>query len=205
MPGGPHIYHIANQRVIPNKMYGVNILKGVEANIINEEGNIDIPEYILKKLDIVVASLHEVCIDVGDRAYNTRTLTKAMENNYIDVIAHPGNPVFPIDIQEVVQKAKETNTLIEINNSSFVSSRIGSLENCIEIAKACKEQKVKIVVGSDAHIAFDVGRFDKVMEILREVNMPEELIMNLSAERFIEHLASKGKERFRERLDKPVI
>ena len=48
-----------------------------------------------------------------------------MENKDVDILGHPGNPSFPIDKDKVVLAAKKTNTLIEINNSSFSKSRNG--------------------------------------------------------------------------------
>ncbi|SCG83878.1 putative hydrolase Cthe_0111 [Proteiniborus sp. DW1] len=196
MQGAPNIWHILNQKVIPEAIYGVQILRGVEANIMDFDGNLDIIDEHLAKLDIVIASLHEACIESGGEEKNTNAIIKAMENKNVDIIAHPGNPAFPIDYERVVKKAKETGTLIEINNSSFVSSRHGSLNNCIEIARLCKEYEVMITVGSDSHIAFDVGRFDKAIEVLMTIDMPDHLIMNFSSERLVKFLELKGKKRF---------
>lgn len=196
MGGASNIFHILNQKVIPETIYGVQILRGVEANIMDYDGNLDISDEHLAKLDIVIASLHEACIESGGIDKNTNAIIKAMENKNVDIIAHPGNPAFPVDYEKIVKKAKETRTLIEINNSSFVSSRYGSLNNCIEIARLCKEHEVMITVGSDSHIAFDVGRFDKAIEVLTSVGMPEHLIVNFSTERLTELLGFKGKKRF---------
>lgn len=194
MPGGPNIFHIGNQRVIPREIDGIEILRGVEANIIDYNGNIDIEERYLKRLDLVIASLHDVCIEPGNIEENTNALIKAMKNKYVDIIAHPGNPRFPIDIEKFVKAAKENNILIEINNSSFTNpGRSGSKENCIEIAMRAKEFGVKVVAGSDAHISFDLGNFDKVIEVFEIVEMPEELIMNTSKEKIKKHLIDKGK------------
>ena len=196
MPGGPHIYHIGNLKVLPEVIEGVEILKGVEANILDQEGSLDVPDHILKDLDIVLAGLHQVGFEPWDVDGNTRALLKAMENQYVDVIVHPGNPAFPIDMEKFVLGAKESNTLVEINNSSFLTSRIGSKENCYEIARLCKKHKVQIIVGSDSHIAFDVGRFDEAIKLLKAIDMPEELVINTSIERFIDYLKKKGKPRF---------
>lgn len=196
MQGAPNIWHILNQKVIPETIYGVQVLRGVEANIMDYDGNLDISDEHLAKLDIVIASLHEACIESGGIDNNTNAIIRAMENKNVDIIAHPGNPAFPIDYEKVVKKAKETGTLIEINNSSFVSSRHGSLDNCIEVAKLCKEHDAMITIGSDSHIAFDVGRFDKAIEVLTSIGMPEHLIINFSTEKLIKFLGLKGKKRF---------
>ncbi|SKC84142.1 phosphatase [Maledivibacter halophilus] len=195
MPGGPDIFHIGNQRVIPREIEGVEVLRGVEANIIDYEGNIDIPKKYLERLDLVLASLHDVCIESGTREENTRAITKVMDNEYVDIIAHPGNPRFAIDIDKFVLSAKEKNKIIEINNSTFLNdSRSGSKENCILIARKAKELGVFVVAGSDAHISFDVGNFEKSIEIFELVEMPEELIMNTSKEKLKKYLKAKGRK-----------
>lgn len=194
MPGGPHIFHIANQRVIPDYIKGVRVLKGVEANIMDFDGGLDLPERYLKKLEIVIASLHDVCIEPGSVEENTGALVAAMKNPYVDIIAHPGNPYYPIDIDRLIQCACETGTLIEINNSSFTGSRKGSAENCKNIAAKAKEKGVCLVAGSDCHICFDVGRFNKIEEIFKELDMPEELVINTNPGKLIDYLNKKGKK-----------
>lgn len=194
MPGGPHIFHINNQRVIPDYIKGVRVLKGVEANIMDFEGGLDMPEKTLKNLDIVIASLHDVCIAPGSVEENTSALVKAMQNPHVDIIAHPGNPYYPIDIDRLIQCADDTGTLIEINNSSFIGSRKGSAENCRRIAAKAKEKGVKLIAGSDCHICYDVGKFNKVGEIFEDIAMPEELVINTDPRKLIDYLNKKGRK-----------
>ena len=194
MPGGPHEFYFENLKVIPRELYGVTVLKGCETNIIDFKGNIDIPEYILKELDVVIASLHDVCINSGSRDENTQALLGVMNNKYVDIIGRPGNPAFPIWEEEVIKKAKEKDILIEINNGSF-GRRIGSKEKCISIAKLCKEYETKIVIGSDAHICYDIGEFKEADKILKSINMPQEFIINTEKSKFINYLKLKGKVR----------
>lgn len=196
MPGGPNIYYIINQKVIPESIDGVEILKGVEANIVDYTGNLDINDTTMQELDIVIASLHNICLKPGTEEENTSAIIGAMENPNVDIIGHPGNPVFPVDKELIVKKAKETGTLIEINNSSFLSSRVGSYENCREIALLCKKHGVKVACGSDAHISFDVGRSDKAEKMLSEIGFDEELIANRTYESFAAYFKEKGKTRF---------
>lgn len=193
MPGAPHIWYFDNYKVLPRKMYGITMLHGCEVDIVDYDGNLDIPESTLKKLDIVIASLHEPCIDPGNKEENTRAILNAMDNPYIDIIGHSGNPAYPIYEEEVIKKAKEKNILIELNNSSFKTSRHGSAPICTKIAKLCKKHKAKIILGTDSHVCFTIGKFDKLEEVLEEISMPEELIMNINDQKFIEYLKNKGK------------
>jgi len=195
-PGGPHEYHFGNLKVVPKKLYGVEVLKGAETNIIDRSGRLDLNERWLENLDLVLAGFHQPCIEPGTTAVNTETMINTIRNPYVDIIVHPGNPVFPIDIDAVLEAAKEFNTLIEINNSSLGVSRKGSEKNCFRIAELCKKHGVRMVVGSDSHIAENVGEFGKVSKIFKRLEMPEELIMNLSVSGFKSYLKSKGKKRF---------
>jgi putative hydrolase len=192
MPGGPHLFYFNNLRVMPRELYGVLHLKGCEANIIDFKGTLDIPEETQRKLDIIIASLHDVCMKPGNRDENTQALLNVMDNKNVDIIGHSGNPSFPIWEEEVIKKAKETDILIEINNGSF-GSRIGSEENCNKIADLCKSYGVKIVLGSDAHTCFQIGKFPKAEKILSDINIPDELIMNTDKNKIIKYLKKKGK------------
>lgn len=194
--GAATLWHIGNLRVVPESIYGVEILKGVEANILNEEGEIDVPVEFLGHLDIVLAGLHEGPILPMDIEGNTKTILNLMDNEYVDIVVHLGNPNFPLDIERVVLKAKEKNKLIEINNSSLHTSRLGSARNCLEIALTCKKHGVKMIFGSDSHISFDVGRFDEIFKLLEGADIPEELIVNSTVERFEAYMKSRGKKRF---------
>ena len=193
MPGGSHVFHIGNQKAIPNFINGVEVLKGVEANIIDTSGRLDIEEKTLKKLDIVIASLHEPCINPGTIEENTGAIIGAMKNKYVDIIAHPGNPVFPIDIEEVLGAAREYNVLIEINNSSLGTSRAGSEANCRRIAEAAARSGNMIALGSDAHFCFTVGEFDKALELVKNAGIQDEYIINTHEDKLKDFLRKKGK------------
>lgn len=192
MKGAPYLYHFGNLKVIPKVLYGVRIVKGVEVNIMDYDGTTDMPEEYLKRLEFAMASLHDICIEPATVEEHTRALVKVLENPWIDAVAHPGNPQFQVDIDRVVQAAKEYNKLLEINNHSF-DVRTGSWDNCLKFAAKCKEYGVRVICGSDAHISFEVGSFEKVKRIFEEVNMPEELILNTSAEKFEAYLEERKK------------
>jgi putative hydrolase len=192
MPGAPHLFHFGNLKVIPRELYGVTLINGSEANIVDYGGKLDLPVSIQKRLDIIIASLHDVCIEPGSREENTSALLCAMDNPLVDIIGHSGNPTFPIYEKEVVRKAKEKNVLIEINNSSFMS-RPGSEENCRKIAALCRDYKVNVIIGSDAHTCFHIGKFDHARNMLESIGMPEELIMNNEKNKILIYLKNKGK------------
>ena len=186
MPSGANILYFDNLKVVPNIIQGVEVLKGAEVNILDFSGKLDIPEDTLKNLDFVIASFHPPCLQCGTVKEHTDALIKLMEKPYIHMIGHPGNPYYPIDIKQVVKTAKETGTILEINNSSLKpnSFRLGSKDNCYNILKECKEQGVAIAMGSDAHIIFDIGNFSHGVEMIEALDVPKELVLNTSVELF---------------------
>ncbi len=184
MLGGPHIYYFYNLSVLPREIDGLILLKGVEANIVDYEGNIDMPIDALEKLDYAIASLHPPCIAPGTMQQNTNAVINAMKNPYIKVIGHPDDSRYPLDHEALVKAAKEHNVAIEVNNSSLkpISFREGAHENVKSILNLCKEYKVKILFGSDAHFSNAVGEFPECMKVLEEVDFPIELVINYSKE-----------------------
>lgn len=189
MPGGPHRYHFYAMRFIPREICGVKILRGIEANILDLAGTLDLEPAALNDLDYVLAGLHETCgfADSGPDA-NTEAILSAMANPRVKFISHPGNPAFPVHFERLVQGARNTNTALEINNSSLGLSRKGSHENCRTIAKLCAEFKAPVVVGSDAHIAQGVGTFGNAIKLMQEAGIVEEQVINSSIDRLFTFL-----------------
>ncbi|MCL5291142.1 MAG: phosphatase [Actinobacteria bacterium] len=198
LPGGAHPYHFWNLRVIPEKLGGVRLLRGVEANIINEKGELDLAPDLLGSLDVVHVAFHNHCgYEGGDRKKNTDVLIRAIENPYVDFIAHPGSDYFPLHLEAVVDVAAEKGIPIELNNSSLLetTSRPGARERDLELAKLAAARGLTLLVTSDAHIATDVGNFFAAAELAREAGIPEELILNSSAERVLSYLAKRRESR----------
>ncbi len=192
MKGGPFLYHFGNMAVIPDIIYGVQIIKGVELNIINYNGEVDLPEAYLRKMELVLASYHEICIEPSTVEDHTSAAVSILANPYIDIFAHPGNPQYQIDIETVVKAAKKYDKLIEINNQSFLV-RKGSEHNCTEIARMCKKYGVRVTTGSDSHISFNIGKFNFVEKLFEEVEMPEELVVTTSVEKMENYLLERQK------------
>lgn len=188
LPDAPHIWHFRNLKNIPREIYGVKILYGVEANILDLEGNIDMEPDILEKLDVVNASIHEPSYKDCGAKDHTSAYMGVVNNPYIDIICHSGSPKFAYDYEKIIDLAKKNHKLIEINNHSFMV-RKASIPNCRKIAELCKEKEVGIVVSSDAHISFDLGNYDYALDMLKEISFPEKLIMNRNLAAFEEFIS----------------
>ncbi|MBP2645019.1 MAG: ycdX [Firmicutes bacterium] len=195
MPGAPHHYHFSNLVALPGFIYGVRVLKGIEANILDSRGTLDLSERILAKLDIVLAGLHSVCVPSGTAEENTDMMIAAMKNPWVDVIVHPGNPEFIIDDRKVVQAAAEYDVALEINNSSLTVSRSGSLPRCYHLLNLAKEYGCKIVLGTDSHFAFSVGDFTAAEKLISQTGLLPQQLLNTSVTKIEEHLRRRNNRR----------
>ena len=190
MPGSCHRVYFTNLKVLDREMFGVEMLFGAELNIIGYDGKLDIPEWIIKKLDITVASIHNLCLGAGTKEQNTAAIINTIKNPLVDIIGHPDDGMFPMDYLPIAKAAKEHNTLLEVNNSSLSpnSFRDNARENYIELLTHCKNLNVPIIIDSDAHYSGHVGAHDYADEVLTYVDFPQELILNYYPEKFKKYI-----------------
>ena len=127
---------------------GITILMGAEVDI-KADGKLDYSDELLEQCDVVVASVH-MAQQQTERALTGR-LISAIENENVDVIAHPTGRIigereaYDLDLQAVFEAAARTGTALEIN---AYPSRL-DLDDVN--AKAAKEAGVRIAINSDAH------------------------------------------------------
>ena len=191
MPGSCGLYYFMNLDVLPREMYGVEMLFGTEANIVNPQGGLDLSGDVLKDLDIVVASMHMPCFGEGHTVDEVMDAYLAvMRLPYVNIIGHPDDGRFPMDYERLVKAAKETRTLLELNNSSLrpQSFRVGARENVLAMLDLCRQYEVPVTTGSDAHVDADAGNFCYVQEILEYCGFPEELVVTTDLERLKPYL-----------------
>ena len=169
------------------KYKNIDILLGIECNILDDSGNIDVDENILKIVDYVMAGYHfgsqptsirgainhldnYIFKSKKSKEYNTKAIVNAMRKNNIFAITHPGDKG-DVDIIEIAKVAKETDTRLEINGGhGFLS---------VDQLEQIKHIKNKFIIGSDAHISENVGNFDLAMKIIREANLDLSLVENI--------------------------
>lgn len=185
LPGGPHKYHFANMKVLPEYIHGVKVIKGVEANI-NNNGSLDLEEEILETLDFVAAGIH---YDAGysnkSILEHTNATIEAIKNPLVKMITHPANLYYPVDLLAIVQAAAENNVILEVNASSFDVHRYGkrgSTEKSVEMCKLAREYNVPISLNSDAHYYTDVANIEPLAEVIKGANLEEEDVLNTSIE-----------------------
>lgn len=185
MPGSPRDWYFSCLNEIPLHYRGVLTIAGIEANILDFEGHIDVDPQDEAKLDWIVASIHHLGLEGlrdPDVDKCTHLWLQVAKNPRVNVIAHSGDPLYAYDYDRVIPEFGANHKLVEINNHTF-DCRRQNVENCKKIALACKKYGVPIVVDSDAHFETDVGEFSLALQMLEELDFPEELICNASEER----------------------
>ncbi len=137
-------------RKLNEKIKGIRILAGSEVDIL-ADSSIDFDDKLLADLDFVTASIHSGMSSSREKV-TTRTL-KAMDNPYINCIAHPTGRLLgqrepmDIDIAAVIKHAAETGTALEVNANPW---RLDLKDiHC----KMAIEAGVKLTIGTDAHNA----------------------------------------------------
>ena len=184
MPGGPHPLYFKNMKVLPREFGDLKLFRGVEANIMDYNGTLDLEEELLSKLDYCIASLHILCCKPGTVEENTRAVVGAMKNPYVTILGHPDDSRYPLDYEAVVKTAKEENVLLEVNNASMnpKNTRQNGRENVVTLLKTCMKYDCPVILGSDAHFSSAVGNFEEVLKVIEEIGFPERLIVNADPE-----------------------
>ena len=141
-------------RKIAGSIKGIKILAGVEVDIL-DKGKLDLEDYALKELDIVIAAVHSKFS--LDKETQTTRMLKAMDNKYVNVLAHPSGRLITkrkaieLDFDKVFKKATENNVFMEINTHGDRAD-LNDI-NCIR----AKELGCKFVINTDAH---EAGQLD---------------------------------------------
>ncbi|QAT49285.1 phosphatase [Caproiciproducens sp. NJN-50] len=189
MPGAPGRWYFHNLKAVPRRLENVLVLRGEETNVIDFEGRTDLTREDASCLDWVVASIHEVTM--RDKAPTEEKVTKAWlaiaENPLVRVIGHSGSELYRYDYERVLPVFAQNGKLVELNEASF-TGRTESIPNCTRIMRLCKKHGVPIIVNSDAHFSSQVGCFERSLQLLEEIDFPEELVVNSSVQRFSAYL-----------------
>ncbi len=160
---------------------GIPVLAGIEANVVDEGGTIDVDEEFIGKLDILLMGIHRLG-EARDpvefaRDYLGRA-TRAIERHKIDVLAHPFYfhrdlvpHLLPEDLENFVRLAAGRGAATEVNMKYRVPGK--------EFLRLCLREGVKLSIGTDAHTAGEVGRVDWALGVLRRIGARrEDLILD---------------------------
>lgn len=197
MPGTCQDIYFRNLRIVPREIDGLHLLLGVELNIKDELGNVDMSESTMRRLDVRIASIHRNVFPPVERTVLMSAVEGALANPYVDILGHPDDGNYDYDYRKLAQLAAEYGKIIEINNASLrpTGIRPHAFENDLMLLTECKKYEVPVMMGSDAHISYDVGACEMAERVIEESGYPKELVMNYNIECFLEIL-KKHKEKW---------
>ncbi len=193
LPGGANELYFRNLAVLPDYIENVKLYRGIELNITDEDGTVDYDNEFLKRLNIVGAGLHTPCIKPKSKKENTNCYTNAMKKTNIDVITHPTDPRYEIDVEEFCICASGTNTAIEINNNALMTKSLRfSEKNFYDLINMAHKHNTYITCGSDAHFYTAVGGFENIYNFLQNQKVNENLFLCTSVQKLDDFL-KKGR------------
>ena len=182
--------YFKNMFTVPRQMYGIRLLMGCEINILDTKGSLDLTDEQIGWLDLAIAGIHAAWYQGGTKDENTEGMIRVIKNPKIHIISHPGDGSAEMDFEQLVLAAKEAHTLLEVNNHSLAPQRKKTVarDNNLEILRLCKKYDVPTILGSDAHISFQIADYERLYPLLVETDFPDELIMNYWPDKFFDYL-----------------
>jgi len=133
---------------------GFRILKSCEVDIL-KDGSLDLPDSILKELDLVIGSVHYNTNLAGEK--QTERVLRAMDNPYFSILAHPTGRIlgsrepYDLDLERIMKAALDRGCYLEINADP------ARLDLDDVHAKMAREMGLKVPISTDAHTATSLG------------------------------------------------
>ncbi len=151
------------------------LLRGTEVEIL-ADGSLGLPDEVLAKLDVVVASIHSGLRQ--ERETITQRCLKAVYNPHVDILGHPtgrligSRPPSELDVERVLQACAETGTVVEIN------AHPSRLDLNDVYARRAVEVGCKIAINSDAHSRDGMEMMDYGVATARRAWLRPEDVIN---------------------------
>ena len=165
-------------RRFPREFEGMIVLKGMEVNIVTEDGMTDTPKRFLNSIDVLVAGLHPTPFPSDDMDRNTEAVVALMRRGLpVDILSHPDLAMYPVDMDRLVPAAVESGVALELNNSCvrLQKSDPRRTRRMIELGYA---QGALFAVNSDAHTWPEFNVDDDMRQFLRDIEAPPIDILN---------------------------
>ena len=135
---------------------GIVLLKGIEVDIL-EDGTLDLPDAVLRELDVVVAAVHSR-FDLS-RERQTDRILRALDHPLVSILAHPlgrlidAREPYDVDMLKIIRKAASRGCFLELNAHP---ERLDLFDTHCRMAK---DEGVLVSVNSDAHAVHEFDNF----------------------------------------------
>ena len=161
---------------------GIRLLKGIECNLVDDDGLIDLPDKLIPYLDVVLLGIHpNTPQGLGKARYTKMMLTAIEKNSALDILTHLNDVNYPVDFQKIIEAAALRGIAIELNNSKTLLGRSPDTLTR-ELVDVSKKLGARIVITSDMHALEELGEDTSVKHFLIESDYPTELVVSSNAE-----------------------
>lgn len=162
MEGAPHSGYFEMLYRLPREVGNTQVLYGCEANILDEYGNLDLPDSLIQTLDYVIAGLHSRTPYQGRTvAEHTQAIVSAICSGRVDIISHPVSFNFLTDTKEIVHCAAKHHVILEVNKTIMLEAirknREDVLTSSVALFSEAQAMGVPLLFGSDAHHISEMG------------------------------------------------
>lgn len=169
----------------------IEIKLGIEANLVNLDGEIDLTEEDIKNFDYIIFGIHYFTFGKGvkgSRRFNlknaiskskkyiekvTDSYIKAIEKYPVSVVVHP-NYVVPVNVKRLAEAAAKKEVCIELNGKRTDFSE--------QQVKELLDSNVKLIIGSDAHSPERIAECENPKQFIFKNNIPLSRIVNIKVE-----------------------
>src|SRR5699024_6032697 len=155
------------------------------------DGALDCSDDFLKELDIVIAAIHS-SFDQSKEKIMSR-LYAALENPFVDIIAHPTGRIigrrngYNVSVEKLIERAKETNTTLELNANP---NRVDLATEWLQVAE---EAGVHIAINTDAHRTGTFMHMDYGVKRGRKAWLQPETVVNTWTKEKLEQYLRRNK------------
>lgn len=162
-----------------------HIFAGVEMDIL-PDGTLDFSHDFLKEMDYVIGAIHSSFNQTEEQIMNR--LYKALDNPYVNVIAHPTGRLigrregYAANVEKLIERARETGTVLELNANP------NRFDLSAEWVKFAQEQGVSIAVNTDAHSYRTLGFMKEGISVARKGWLKPETVINTWTKEKLEEL-----------------
>lgn len=174
-----------------NPVDGIELLKGMECNVMDENGSIDIVQKFMEWHDVVLLGFHNFVERDAEPVYYSRVMTEAIRKNpCVDIIVHPNAPHYTMDFKMIAETAAEYGLAVELNNAKTMLGRSAEAQT-VELIEACIEAGCTVAVDTDAHALNEVGNTEVMEALIKKHGFPYEKIVNRNYESAAKWIAQR--------------
>ena len=153
---------------------------GVELNILDTEGHVDLDQSLLDRMDYAIASMHRQNFTPRTKDENTQAYLNVMKNPVVKILGHSDNPAYPVDYDAIASRAGSLGVIFEINEASLRpgSYRGDASAGALEILRVSRKYDLPVLLSSDSHGPDHIADFTYSSVFVHEALFPEGMILN---------------------------